>query len=631
MGSSGGVADELPKETGVNPMKDKQTDTLDLNRRTLLKNATLLIPSALVAGNLAQAEDPAKPTESKKDVGSSKGSETKSEPVAVSPNDLEIDRRLARITAEFGQHLSPEQTKAVRDEVSVNFFRAKRLRAVPLNDFDDPITTFQPFCQELPGKHEIRSESTVIVSKQIILSDDSAFATVEQLAAGLRSGQFTALELAKFYLSRLEKYGPKLNCIATLTPETAIRLAEASDKRFKAGRPLGILDGIPYGAKDLLSAKGYPTSNGCAPYVKRVVDVDCTVIKRLTDAGAVLVSKLAMVECAGGLGYRQANASAFGPGLTPYDTKRWSGGSSSGSGSAVGAGLVPFAIGSETWGSISTPASYCGVTGLRPTYGRVSRYGAFALSYTLDKIGPMARTAQDSIHVLKAIAGADPEDGSTTNLVWTGQNLNPDHRFKLAILKDGVAKAQPAMKANFERALEDFRKIADIVEIDLPPGPFADVLLTILAAESASAFEELVDSGLVRQVTAPEDKIGGYADKTVPAADFVRAQRLRGPMCKAFDKYLAPFDAVLSIPTSQTALPIDRDLSSTFSHKNLGGPGNLCGTPSLIMPTGLDENGLPTAIQIDTRAYGEMVLGKLGMFYQSQTRWHDQRPDFNKI
>ena len=175
-------------------MKDKQTDTLDLNRRTLLKNATLLIPSALVAGNLAQAEDPAKPTESKKDVGSSKGSETKSEPVAVSPNDLEIDRRLARITAEFGQHLSPEQTKAVRDEVSVNFFRAKRLRAVPLNDFDDPITTFQPFCQELPGKHEIRSESTVIVSKQIILSDDSAFAGTHRFRFREDTGQLLAAD-----------------------------------------------------------------------------------------------------------------------------------------------------------------------------------------------------------------------------------------------------------------------------------------------------------------------------------------------------------------------------------------------------------------------------------------------------
>ena len=463
------------------------------------------------------------------------------------------------------------------------------------------------------------------------LNDDLAFATVADLAAGLRTGQFTAVDLAKFYLARLEKYGLKLNCIATLTTETAMRQAEASDKRFKAGTPLGILDGIPFGAKDLLSAKGYPTSNGCAPYVKRVVDVDSTVIKRLTDAGAVLVAKLAMVECAGGLGYRQANASAFGPGLTPYNVKHWSGGSSSGSGSAVGAGLVPYAIGSETWGSISTPASYCGVTGLRPTYGRVSRYGAFALSYTLDKIGPMARSVEDAVHVLKTIAGTDPEDRSTANQAWTGSDLKPGHRFKLAILKDGVAKSQPAVKANFERALEIFRKVADVVEIDMPSGPFADVLLTILAAESASAFEELVDSGLVRQVTAPEDKIGGYADKTVPAVDFVRAQRLRGPLCKAFDAYLAPYDAVLTVPTAQTAYPIDRDFGSPFSNKSLGGPGNLCGTPSLILPSGLDEAGLPTSIQMDTRAYGEMVLARLGQYYQSQTKWHQQRPDLTKI
>ena len=598
----------------------------DLNRRALLKNASMIIPTTLVAVQTAHAlDDPAKPAEPKKTV------EKQPEAPVVSPTELEIDRRMATITAQFGEHLTPDQAKAVRGDVSANYFRAKRLRAVTLNDFYGPFTAFQPFRQALPEAGSDRPQSTVIAAKSMALNDDLAFATVADLAAGLRTGQFTAVDLAKFYLARLEKYGLKLNCIATLTTETAMRQAEASDKRFKAGTPRGILDGIPFGAKDLLSAKGYPTSNGCAPYVKRVVDVDSTVIKRLTDAGAVLVAKLAMVECAGGLGYRQANASAFGPGLTPYNVKHWSGGSSSGSGSAVGAGLVPYAIGSETWGSISTPASYCGVTGLRPTYGRVSRYGAFALSYTLDKIGPMARSVEDAVHVLKTIAGTDPEDRSTANQAWTGSDLKPGHRFKLAILKDGVAKSQPAVKANFERALEIFRKVADVVEIDMPSGPFADVLLTILAAESASAFEELVDSGLVRQVTAPEDKIGGYADKTVPAVDFVRAQRLRGPLCKAFDAYLAPYDAVLTVPTAQTAYPIDRDFGSPFSNKSLGGPGNLCGTPSLILPSGLDEAGLPTSIQMDTRAYGEMVLARLGQYYQSQTKWHQQRPDLTKI
>ena len=260
----------------------------DLNRRALLKNASMIIPTTLVAVQTAHAlDDPAKPAEPKKTV------EKQPEAPVVSPTELEIDRRMATITAQFGEHLTPDQAKAVRGDVSANYFRAKRLRAVTLNDFYGPFTAFQPFRQALPEAGSDRPQSTVIAAKSMALNDDLAFATVADLAAGLRTGQFTAVDLAKFYLARLEKYGLKLNCIATLTTETAMRQAEASDKRFKAGTPLGILDGIPFGAKDLLSAKGYPTSNGCAPYVKRVVDVDSTVIKRLTDAGAVLVAKLA--------------------------------------------------------------------------------------------------------------------------------------------------------------------------------------------------------------------------------------------------------------------------------------------------------------------------------------------------
>lgn len=596
---------------------EKSVDS-SVDRRKLLISAALAplaAQNAMADNKSAKAADETKPA------------------APVSPDDAEIDRRMASITARFGEHLTPDQAKTVRGDVAANYYRAKRLRAVPLNDFDGP---FNAFCPVREGLASTRPEKTnhspaIIITKPIVLNDDTAFAEIAELAAGLRDKRFTSVELTRFYLARLEKYGPKLNCIATLTRETALKQAAQADARLKAGTPLGLLDGIPYGAKDLLAARGYPTSNGCAPYVKRVVDVDSTVIRRLSEAGAVLVAKLAMVECAGGLGYRQANASAFGPGLTPYNTKHWSGGSSSGSGSAVGAALVPFAIGSETWGSITTPASYCSVTGLRPTYGRVSRAGAYALSYSLDKIGPMARSAADAMLVLKAIAGKDAADTSTHDHPWPGEEISPGHRFKLAVLKDGVAKAQPAVKANFERALAHFRNVADIIEIDLPTGPYADVLLTILAAESASAFEELVDSGLVRQVTAPEDRIGGYADRAVTAADFVRAQRLRGPLCQAFDQYLKPFDAVLSVPTAQTAYPIEKDFGSPYTNKSLGGPGNLCGTPAVVIPTGLDEQGLPTAMQIDTRAFGEPMLVALAGYFQTQTNWHRQRPDLNKL
>lgn len=599
----------------MQPDKDK------IDRRSLIKGTALGIP-VLAAVSVTTAEDDKKADPA--------GKNKIDEKPAASPAEAEIDRRLESIKAQFGDRLDPAQSVAVRADVSGNYFRARRLRSVPLADFDGPFTAFIPHrADQATVKHT--TEVGKIEPKAIKLDESMAFATVFDLAAGLRGGQFTAVELAEFYLERLAKIGPKLNCVATLTRETALRQAAEADKRLKSGVPIGPLDGIPYGAKDLLSAAGYPTSNGCAPYVKRILNQDATVIRRLQAAGAVLVAKLAMVECAGGLGYRQANASAFGPGLTPYDTRRWSGGSSSGSGSAVAAGLVPFAIGSETWGSITTPASYCGLTGLRPTYGRVSRAGAFALSYSLDKIGPMARTAAETELVLKVIAGADADDISAIDRPWLGADLPASHRFKLAVLKDGVARAQPEVKANFEKALEVFRQVADVEEIDLPAGPYADVLLTILAAESSSAFEELVDSGLVQQVTAPEDKIGGYADRTVPAMDYLRAMRLRGPLCKTFDEYMKRFDAVLTVPTAGTAPLISKDFGSGFSNKSLGGPGNLCGSPALVMPTGLDTQGLPTAIQLDARVGNEMVLARLGRYFQGNTAWHLQKPDMAKI
>lgn len=548
-----------------------------------------------------------------------------------SPEESEIDRRMASISAKFGDRLNDDQTKSVRGEVESNYRRALRLRSRDLSSFDGPATAFVPFVSHsehdtFAGMPGFAPSPLPEQAKVTELNDQSAFSTVAELAAGLRAGHFTAVELAGFFMDRLEKIGPRFNCVAVVTRERALKEAAAADERIKAGLALGPLDGIPYGAKDLLAAKGYPTSNGCTPYVKRVVDIDANVVRRLNAAGAVLVAKLAMVECAGGLGYRQANASAFGPGLTPYDSKRWSGGSSSGSGSAVAAGLVPFAIGSETWGSITTPSSYCGLTGFRPTYGRVGRSGAYALSYTLDKIGPMTRTVEDAWAVLMAIAGEDEDDVSTRFAEWRDLKRPLGRKLGLAALKEGVAKAQPEQKANFERALEIFRQMGEVVEIEPPDGPFADVLLTILAGESTSAFEELVESGDVARVTAPEDRIGGYADRTVTAGEFMRAQRLRGPLCKAFDAYLQPFDAVLTVPTAQTAPLIEKGLGSEFSNKSLGGPGNLCGTPALVLPTGVDASGLPTSIQIDCRVYGEPVLARIGQFYQSRTSWHRQTP-----
>src|SRR5690349_22007433 len=239
---------------------------------------------------------------------------------------------------------------------------------------------------------------------------DLLYTPVRALAALVKAKKLTSTKLTETCLQRLETLGPKMNAVVTVMRESALAEASAADAEIAKGKYRGPLHGIPFGVKDLLATKGVPTTWGAEPYRKQVFDHDATVVSKLRQAGAVLCAKLAMVELAGGMGYNTADASFTGPGLTPWNTKFWSGGSSSGPGAAVAAGLVPFAIGSETSGSILTPASFCGITGLRPTYGLVSRFGAMALSWTLDKIGPFAHTAEDCGIILQAIAGKDARD-----------------------------------------------------------------------------------------------------------------------------------------------------------------------------------------------------------------------------
>ena len=234
------------------------------------------------------------------------------------------------------------------------------------------------------------------------------YTPLRTLSESIRSREASPVELAETFLQRLETHGPALNAVVTLTKGRAMKQAKKAEEEIKKGRARGPLHGVPWGGKDLLATAGTPTTWGAAPFKDQVFDHDAAVVEKLEDAGAVLLAKLAMIELAGGMGYRQPNASFTGPCATPWSPGHWSGGSSSGSGAAVAAGLVPFAIGSETWGSILSPANNCGVSGLRPTYGRVSRHGAMALSWTLDKLGPLCLTADCCGIVLEAIAGHDP-------------------------------------------------------------------------------------------------------------------------------------------------------------------------------------------------------------------------------
>ncbi|MDQ4080946.1 MAG: amidase, partial [Gemmatimonadota bacterium] len=289
------------------------------------------------------------------------------------------------------------------------------------------------------------------------------FGTVRELSEAIRGRRLSPVELAEAYLERLERLGSQLGAVVTITRERALREARAAEQEIAAGRWRGPLHGVPYGVKDLLATTGDPTTWGAEPYRDQRFNFDATVVDRLTQAGAVLVAKLAMIELAGGFGYRQANASLTGPARTPWNTAYWSGGSSSGPGAAVSAALVPFAIGSETWGSIITPAAFSGITGLRPTYGRVSRYGAMALSWSMDKLGPMCRSADDCGLVLAAIAGPDEHDPSASARDYA---YRPEaarrRRFRIGVLKNATAGVQKEVADNFDaslRVIEDFAEL----------------------------------------------------------------------------------------------------------------------------------------------------------------------------
>ncbi len=464
------------------------------------------------------------------------------------------------------------------------------------------------------------------------MDDTLLFLPVRELGARLRAKQVTSVELTELSLQRLETIGPKLNAVVTVMRDGALVQARAADAELKRGKPRGPLHGIPFGVKDLLATRDAPTTWGAAPYRDQRFDHDATVVARLRNAGAVLTAKLAMVELAGGMGYNHANASFTGPGLTPWNTKFWSGGSSSGPGAAVAAGLVAFAIGSETSGSILTPSAYSGVTGLRPTYGLVSRHGAMALAWTLDKLGPMTRSADCAGLVLAAIAGADPADATSVarGFEWRGAATSP-RRFRLAVPKGVSDKEQADVKANFEKSLGEFAPHCEITrDVEWPDFPWGPAVGAIVGAEGATAFLELIESGRVKELTCPKDRFGGYAGTLIPAVDYLQAMRLRAPMKRAVAALFERFDAVVAPTRASVAYPADQNFEDVYPGVSGGPPlipaGNLCGLPALAVPNGFGENGLPTSLSFLGAAFSERDLLTLGAVHQRRTDWHLRRP-----
>ena len=484
-----------------------------------------------------------------------------------------------------------------------------RMRKISIGNEVVPALEFNP----LPTGF-VFDNSKKIFQTQVLSSvqlpqnrDELAFYTIPQLATLLRTRQITSLELTTFFIDRLKKYNPRLACVITLTEALALQQAREADAEIKAGKYRGLLHGIPYGAKDLLAKSGYKTTWGSVPYKEQVIDLDATVIRKLEQAGAVLVAKLTLGELAWGDVW-------FG-GMTrnPWNPAEGSSGSSAGSGAAVAAGLLPFAIGTETLGSIVSPASVCGVTGLRPTYGRVSRYGAMALSWSMDKIGPMCRNVEDCAIVFNAIYGADGLDSHVVEAPFSYSPQINGKPLRVGYLKKEFEKKYPG-KATDSLTLQKLKEMGiTLVPLELPDYPVDEMTIT-LSAEAAAAFDELTRSGkdslLVRQVKNAWPNVFRAA-RFIPAVEYIQANRLRKKLIeemyartKNIDVYIAP----------------------AFEGSNLV-LTNLTGHPCVVLPNGFRANGTPTSITFMGQLFGEGKLLALAKAYQDATGFNLKHPN----
>ncbi len=453
---------------------------------------------------------------------------------------------------------------------------------------------------------------------------------VTELAARLRAGTTTSLELTEACLERIRRDSPRFNAFETVTADLARREARAADAELRAGRARGPLHGIPYGAKDLFDTAGIRTSWGAEALRHRVPGRDATVVRRLREAGAVLLGKLAMVEFAGGLGYRWPDASASGPGRNPWNPERWTGGSSSGSGAAVAAGLAGFALGTETWGSILCPAAFCGITGLRPTYGRVSRAGAMVCADSFDKVGPMARSAADCRAILAAIAGPDPDDPTAADepLDFAGPRPLPARVRAAVIALDFSKGGEPEGKRAFDEAVGVLRGLGVVTEaVELPEFPAADVAGAIITAEALSAFEPFYRDGSVATLKDPYAPLQPEIAAAMTGADLVKAWRLRAALQERMRDFFGNHDVILAPNFLSVAPPVDRDLYETLDYPDpVGAIGNTCGLPALALPAGRGRDRLPVGFQIMGPPWSEGLLLDLGEAYQARTSHHLARP-----
>jgi Asp-tRNA(Asn)/Glu-tRNA(Gln) amidotransferase A subunit family amidase len=532
---------------------------------------------------------------------------------AITPSDL------AAVEKVSGRHFTAKQREMMVENATAKRELLVKLRARRIDPNIEPAVHFDP---RIPGVTHPTGASGCVVSDGPVLNYDGnieklAFATVVELSRLIHAKKITSTQLTTMYLDRLKRLAPRLNCVITLTEALALAQAKRADEDLAGGKSRGPLHGIPWGAKDLLATKGIPTTWGVKPYQHRVFDDDATVVQRLEEAGAVLVAKLSLGELAMGDVW-------FG-GMTrnPWKPSTGSSGSSAGPGAATAAGLVAFAIGSETLGSIISPSITNGVTGLRPTYGRVSRFGAMALARTMDKLGPMTRGVEDCALILSAIHGPDDRDPTVAPIPF---NWSPS--LDLKSLRVGIAQADvdatlkgknEAKNKALRDAIEHVRElVGQLKPITLPPTKnFTGLASLTIACESASNFSELVDSEQINELV--QQDAGSWPNvfrvgSTIPAADYLRAQQVRTQLQREMHEAMRDVDCYVTFPYA----------GPTVAYTNL------TGHPSLVTRCGM-QDGLPLSIEFVGNLYREHAILRLGLAFEQSTDWHKQWPDTTKI
>lgn len=511
----------------------------------------------------------------------------------------------------IGLEFTDAERDSMLDDLNSQLSDFIEMRKVELPNEIPPAITFNP----IPVGFTIDSEQKELKFGDYTTTtlpenkDDLAFYSIGQLAYLIKTKQITSTELTKFFMERLKKYDPVLHCVITLTEELALEQARKADEEIAAGNYKGLLHGIPCGAKDLLAVKGYKTTWGAMLYKDQYIDETATVIKKLEEAGAVLVAKLTMGALAWG------DVWFGGKTRNPWNPEQGSSGSSAGSASAVSAGLVPFAIGTETWGSIVSPSTICGVSGLRPTYGRVSRYGAMALSWSMDKIGPICRNTEDLAIVFNSIYGPDGKDGMLYDYSF---NYSPE--IDLSKLKIGYLKSdfneQYAFHKNDSLTLAKLEELgAELIPIDIPDMN-VEFISWILSAESAAAFDELTRSNkddlLVRQIKNAWPNVF-RSSRFIPAVEYINANRIRYMIIQKMEKLMNEVDLYVA-PSWQ-----GNNLLLT----------NLTGHPCVVVPNGFSEEGTPTSITFMGRLFDEGTIIAVAKKYQDATDHHLKHPDLN--